>query len=155
MRIVNENLNIYFWFNILLPIFIGGIIYLTFRKESLFMFYWFDSLGLSFFVDYLRDFFHPYKSFLPNWFLYSLPDGLWLYSFVYFFSYLWKNEEPFLLISWSLIGPAIAIGSEFGQFLQIFPGTYSSLDLLFYTIFGLLAFSITQNKKVLLWSIKS
>ena len=145
---------IFFWGNVLIPIFFGGIIYLSFRKESLLMFTWFDSFGLSFAVNYLRDFLYPYKAVLPNWFLYSLPDGLWLYSFVFFLSFLWENEKPILRIGWSLIGPVIAIGSEFGQIIKIFPGTYSSIDLLFYFTFGYLAFSIAQNKRILLWSIK-
>lgn len=150
MIIIKKYKSIFFWGNIFIPIFFGGIIYLSFRKESLLMFTWFNSLGISFIIEYLREFILPFKSVLPEWFLYSLPDGLWLYSFVFFFSYLWRNEETKFLIFWSLIGPVIAIGSEFGQLSKIVPGTFSNLDLFAYSISSLIAFSITQNKRVLL-----
>jgi len=146
MRTRSKHIKLFFTLNVLLPIILGGIIYLSFRKDSLLMFHWFDIIGLSFVVEFLRSIFYQSKIYLPNWFLYSLPDGLWLYSSVFFFSYLWQNEKKNYFIFWCLICPLLAIGSELGQLFNIIQGSFSNLDLLFYFFGTCLAFIITKQK---------
>ena len=51
--------------------FIGGMIYLMFRSESLVMFRWCETLHIREYVDSVR-----ISCTLPNWIVYSLPDGL-------------------------------------------------------------------------------
>ena len=55
---------------------IGGIIYLTLRSESLIMFRWCEIIYIKEYVDNIR---LPY--ILPNWIVFSLPDGLWVLSY--------------------------------------------------------------------------
>ena len=59
---------------------LGGSIYLLFRPKTLLMFKWVDSLGLSEYLDRLRDMVSDIT--LNHITLYSLPDGLWLASYI-------------------------------------------------------------------------
>ena len=59
---------------------LGGSLYLLFRPKTLLMFKWVDSLGLSEYLDLLRDMVSDIT--LNHITLYSLPDGLWLASYI-------------------------------------------------------------------------
>lgn len=116
----------------MLPIFLGGMIYIAFRTETLLMFRWFKMIKLTTFITSIRDFTQPLYSFLPNWFIFSLPDGLWIYSVVFFYTIIWKDENIRFLIFWLCICFIFSIGSEIGQFFNIVSGTFSWVDLVFY-----------------------
>ena len=131
----------------LLLFFIGGMIYLMFRSESLAMFRWCENLHIKEYVDALRV---PYT--LPQWVVYSLPDGLWLCSYVLFVSVIWNFD---LKQGWPYIFslPAIAIGSELLQAFDWMRGTFDWIDMICY-IFGLLSgcvivkyFNLKDNEK--------
>lgn len=112
--------------------FVGGMIYLMFRSESLVMFRWCEMLHIKKYVDSLR-----ISYILPQWVIYSLPDGLWLCSYVLFVSAIWNFD---LKQGWPYIFslPAIAIGSELAQAFGWINGTFDWIDLVCY-VFGLLA----------------
>ena len=136
-------------FNIILPILLGGIIYVIFRTKSLTMFSWFENLGLSSLVTILRDKFTSFKGFVPSWFYYSLPDGLWMYSFSSSFIIFINGKKSIFL--WLLIplftGPVV----EILQLLELFPGTFDIIDIFFYIL--AIFISLTFNKKQL-WTIR-
>ncbi len=114
--------------NVILPLFIGGFIYLLFRSERLILFDWIRFLGFKESLDFLRDHFSIVRSFMPNWVLFSLPDGLWVYSFTSAIIIIWNDDRKILimLLSISLIfGPAV----ELLQFFKLFKGTFDSMDL--------------------------
>lgn len=108
--------------------FVGGMIYLMFRSESLVMFRWCEVFHVKEYVDFVR---MPYT--FPQWFVYSLPDGLWLCSYVLFVSAIWdfnlKQGWPYIF---SL--PSIAIASELAQAFDWMRGTFDWVDLLCYII---------------------
>lgn len=111
--------------------FIGGMIYLMFRSESLVMFHWFEALHVKEYVVSLH-----MSYILPQWIVYSLPDGLWLCSYVLIVSVIWDFElrqgYPYIF---SL--PFVAIVSELAQAIGWMRGTFDWLDLLCYVL-GLL-----------------
>ena len=72
---------VYFLIHILLPILLGGFIYILLRSSSLLMFQWFESIGILEIVLSFRNISIGLKTSVPSWFYYSLPDGLWVYSF--------------------------------------------------------------------------
>lgn len=74
---------------------------------------------------------------MPGWFLYSLPDGLWIFSYICLILYIWKNTLTKQNLIWIFIIPFIAVFSEFAQLFKIIPGKFDNIDLLFYTL-GLL-----------------
>lgn len=115
--------------HVLLPIFVGGLIYLLFRSKSLIMFNWFDTIGILDFIQMFRNYFIGIKEIVPKWINYSLPDALWVYSFtstILLFESNWKVLKFWLLVPF-LFGPLI----EIFQLFRLFPGTFDLLDLLF------------------------
>ena len=112
--------------------FAGGMIYLMFRSESLVMFRWCEELHIKEYVDSLR---MPFT--LPQLIIYSLPDGLWLCSYVLFVSTIWSFD---LKQGWPYVFslPAIAIGSELAQAFDWMRGTFDWMDLTCYVL-GLLS----------------
>lgn len=129
-------------------IFLGGLIYVLFRSPSILMFEWFDQINLSKYVLELRSHIDSYSLILPNWFLYSLPDGLWLFSCVSLLLIIWDNKVSKKNIFWILLLPIIAVSSELAQFMEIIPGTFDILDLIFYiagTVLPILFFTNFKN----------
>ncbi|MFK7929034.1 MAG: hypothetical protein AB8H79_12650 [Myxococcota bacterium] len=130
----------FFAIHVLLPILIGGMIYVCWRVDHLFMFEWFDALGLTPLVQWFRQVAAPARPFVPGWILFSLPDGTWVYACVAFFGRLWRDGPRWAQVLWIGMGPALAIGGELGQIPGWVPGTYDWVDTLCYVIAGAAAF---------------
>ena len=125
--------------HVLIPLLIGGLIYLLFRNESLIMFKWFDNLGLLEQIKELRATLNPMKSILPNWIYYSLADGLWTYAFVSAYLIYYKVDY------WLLLPFLLSIGVEILQYFQLFQGTFDVLDLLCCIVGYTLPFLFLKN----------
>lgn len=128
---------------------IGSLIYICFRTDTLIMFNWFDKLMLNGVIDNLREFTLPHKSKLPSWFLYSLPDGLWIFSYVCLMLSIWGRKINTNNLFWFTLIPVIAIFSEIGQLIKVVPGTFDVVDLSLYVIGFFLPFvTFTNNYKL-------
>jgi hypothetical protein len=130
----------------------GSIVYILFRTSNLVMFNWFKKLNILSLIEAVRKHTTPYTNILPNFILYSLPDGLWLFSYLSLILYLWKNEIKNENLFWIFIIPVISILSEFGQLIKLVPGIFDIVDLLMYLVGTILPFifyqkSITINFK--------
>ena len=68
-----------FYFGHILTLTAGASIYLLFREKSLLMFDWLDIYFSFIDIEALRNSIKDLRPFLPEWFLYSLPDGLWVF----------------------------------------------------------------------------
>lgn len=67
--------------HIILPMLLGTLIYLLFRPKSILIFDYLKVLHLEEFVNIWRS---QLKAFKPSdWIIFSLPGGLWLYSYTY------------------------------------------------------------------------
>ena len=109
-------------------LFIGGGLYLLCRSERLVMFDWCKTIGIYPFIQQLRS-----KGNFDSWLVYSLPDGLWLFSYIILMGAIWAFDmRKSLLCSVPMI--IIAIGSELLQFPHIVRGTFDMMDLLCYAI---------------------
>lgn len=102
-----------------------------FRSESLQMFRWCEIIHINECVDSLR-----MQCTLPQWIVYSLPDGLWLCSYVILVSTIWDFD---LKQGWFYVFslPIIGIGSELAQAFGFMRGTFDWIDIVCY-IGGLL-----------------
>lgn len=137
---------LYFVFiHILLPLFFGGLIYILFRSTNLRMFEWFNFIGLEDIIFKSRAFFSIFKKYLPNWFYFSLPDALWIYSFNSAIITYWNNKKDKLKI-WIVIPFTFGIIIEIFQCFKLFPGTFDYLDLIFSITFFSLSIIITNSK---------
>ena len=109
--------------------FLGGIIYLGYRSKTLLMFKWTDYLNINNTINSWRSF--AIKHPLPDWILYSLPDGLWLLSYMILIDTIWGNDSKGLGF-WLYILPIIGIVSELIQIPFPIIGTFDFVDLACY-----------------------
>lgn len=131
--------------NIILPILLGGTIYVFFRSSDLLMFSWFKFLKIDGFIHFIRKYTVLYQKNIPYYILYSLPDGLWVYSFIAFLSLYFKNKFIYTLLG------TISAAVEILQ-LWFVPGTFDILDLIIIilcilTIMFVIKLNIKENKK--------
>lgn len=126
-----------------LPLILGGFIYIIFRTETLIMFHWFKYLNLSNEINIIKNF----KSvhYFPNWFIYNLPDGLWIFSYTAISLEIWKHSITRQNIFWIFSIPIIAVLSEFLQLFKIVPGTFDFLDVTFYLLGTIFSFYISTK----------
>ena len=127
----------------ILPISIGTLIYLLFRPTYLNVFYWAQALSFYSFVLKARALL-DIGYYLPEWFIYSLPNGLWAYSFMFFMSFIWGDVKSLGKTFFVVLVVALSVGSELGQLLSIVPGTFCLTDVFLYT-FGLFAGYFLSN----------
>lgn len=131
--------------HVTLPLILGGLIYISFRSLSLRMFNWFKWCEIDFFTSIIRDLIHPLKNQIPSWFYFSLPDGLWIYSFSSALLIYWNNDFKKVKY-WLLIPFASGILIEILQGFKLFHGRFDFLDLLFSTLGLLLSITIIDSK---------
>lgn len=125
---------------------LGGLIYILFRQETLQMFGWFDSINLLGIISELRELTIPMKKYLPEWFIYSLPDGLWVFSYVSGLMLVWDNHINKSNFFWIILIPFLSLSSEFVQFYNLIPGTFDLMDMTFYLIGAVLPIIIFKPK---------
>jgi hypothetical protein len=132
--------------NMVLPVFLGGLIYISYRSVDLSMFLWFTKLGLVEQVWEMRSFveFNKWISNPSRFTLYCLPDGLWTYSMTSSFTYVWrenyKEGAP-----WILFGVSIGVLSEFAQMFNLVSGVFDIGDIFAYVSFFMIAFFVQSN----------
>lgn len=131
--------------HVIMPLLLGGLIYISFRSTSLRMFNWFEWSKIDFVTSLIRYLIYPLKKYLPLWFYFSLPDGLWVYSFSSALLIYWNND--FQKVNYWLLIPFLSgILIEILQGFKFFSGTFDFLDL-FFSAFGLLLSKTIINYK--------
>jgi hypothetical protein len=123
----------------------GSLLYVLFRTSNLKMFNWFEKLNILDSIQYLRTYTANNANVLPDFILYSLPDGLWLFSYVSLMLYLWKNELNRQNLFWIFVMPVFSFLSELGQLTQLVPGTFDITDLIMYLSAAFLPFIIYKK----------
>lgn len=131
--------------HILLPIIVGGLIYLSFRHTTLNMFKWFELMSLSYMINELRETLYPIRPFLPEWIIYSLPDGLWVYSFSSSFIIIW-HEDFAMAKPWLIIPLFLGAFAEIFQYFGILPGTFDLIDFFVCIIASILSIYFVKLK---------
>lgn len=122
----------------------GAIMYVLFRPTHLLVFNWLDSIGLMDYVKIIR----PNLDNTPEWIIYSLPDGLWLFSYCLFIGCIW-NFELKRCFCFLMILPIYAISHEIMQNTHFVSGTFDRMDLAAYLIAFVLGiqYIVYNNKK--------
>lgn len=121
---------------------LGMSIYLMFRPETLIVFKWLSVFSLNGPVYDMRLFTLPLKPYVPGWVVFSLPDGLWVFSYVCFLFYLWNCKVNKDNLFWLILIPLIAVFSELGQIGGYVPGVFDPLDIFLYLLGASLPFII-------------
>lgn len=131
--------------HVILPIFIGGSIYVTYRHNSITMFKWLELLSLTNIVSSLREYLSPTREFIPDWVVFSLPDGLWVYSFSSSFLIIWQDNLS-SAVPWILCPLLFGAFAEILQYFTILSGTFDLVDFYFCITASLLSISIFKLK---------
>ena len=131
----------------ILSILLGGVIYIAFRSSSIILFKWIDYIVLIDPVENLRIVTLPYKEYLSEWFLYSLPDGLWMFSYSCIVLVIWKRKITKYSLLWLLSLPMISILFEVLQYYNYFNGTFDIVDIFFFLMGSLLPILINEKCK--------
>ncbi len=134
----------------IIPLIVGGIIYIIWRVDSLLMFAWIESFGLTDILKVLRDNYKHYH--IPKWALYNLPNGTWTYTFTFIMTYVWVKELS--MKRYFYISMPFLLGSvfELGQLIKIIPGVFCYGDILAHFIgasLGCLIVLILNRRSVL------
>lgn len=134
--------------HVVLPLAIGGFIYLAWRVDSLLMFSWCSRLGVYPLVAIMRHNLYTLRCCLPGWVLYSLPDALWVYSATAFQRIVWQHHRgSWISSAWVSIPPSLAIGGELGQLAGIIPGTFDFYDLTLCLLATIGAIALTCTRR--------
>jgi len=128
--------------HVIIPITFGGIIYLLFRSDSLMMFRWADAIGIKPVLDDMRVYCTTIQFENLNWFFFSFPDGLWVYSFTSFMLIVWGLKFSRHSLLWISIGPLLALCGEMGQAFGVVRGTFDPTDFLLCLIGSILPFVV-------------
>ena len=109
---------------------VGGLIYILYRSDNLLMFSWFHKLGMS---DYICNLRADYgKNSIFDWVKYSMPAGLWLFSYLFIIDSVWENQKNVVFKCYLYALPIMAITSELMQYFDILSGTFDFIDLMSY-----------------------
>jgi hypothetical protein len=131
---------IFLFAHVVLPVFIGAAVYSLWRSKALLLFAWYKWAGLYGPVLSLRAYFAGVKHFIPGPILYSLPDGLWVYSFTALMGYIWyQKPQRYARLFWTLLPISMAVTAEIGQGLRLVPGTFDWADMSSYLVAWALA----------------
>mgnify|MGYP004504346849 CR=1 FL=1 len=109
---------------------LGAAIYVLFRSPRLRVFDWLRAAGLGGAVPAARAWARPAAEHLPEWLLYSAPDGLWVYGLTASLAIVWRGEPGRARRCWLCAGLALGAGGELGQLAGLVPGVWDPADLL-------------------------
>lgn len=119
---------------------LGGFIYLIFRPHTLNMFVWLGVINCEQ-IFQLKDYNQDLK--FIEFLIFSLPNGLWILSFLIIIGLIWEKYHIFFII-YSSFFTGISILFEFLQKVEFIPGTFDIADILVLLIFHILGFSIYE-----------
>lgn len=112
------------------------LIYLLFRSRKLFYYQIVELMNLDSHVGSIRKIVWVYRKHIPNWVIYSLPDGLWLFSMgvsiLHNRVFYKKAQNIFNIIFFTMIGIEVFQGIYGGH--GTFIGTFDGADVICYTI---------------------
>lgn len=114
------------------------LIYLLFRGNQIKLIGYFDSRIM--FLHFIRLQSLKIINSIPQWIIFNLPDGLFVFSYTTLMLGIWhRNKYQYY---WILFLPIALIIVEFSQLFKILKGTFDFLDIIFYTLFTTLTFLI-------------
>ena len=113
----------------LCAVFLGGLMYSLLRPTEPVFFDWFRAAGIDNWLDIARERTLFIGSLLPQWMVYSLPNGLWAFAYTIIVLSIWNGSRSPLKYFWFLTIPVLIFGFEILQFTGDFPGTFCLQDI--------------------------
>ena len=130
--------------HVLLPVTVGGAIYLFCRQGLQVHFLLQRYMGTTL---YLGD--STISAALDNhlfhWGIKSLPAGLWTYSLLYAIGVIWKGGSKHGRIGWMSLTFITVTSMELGQLVGLIPGYFDIVDLATILVLSFIAIYQTQK----------
>lgn len=109
----------------------GGTIYVLLRSRQTLLNVLIDATGASS-VEDARE--KVSGLTIPEWFVYSLPGGLWSAAYILLIHALTMGEHPGRRLLWAALIPAVGVVSELMQQQNLLPGVADRWDVFFYAL---------------------
>lgn len=114
----------------LIAVCVGASIYILFRPTEAAFLNWFTLPESGQWLDALRVRSLWAHSFLPEWLIYSMPDGLWAFAYTLLVLTIWRGSRSFLKYFWLLSIPLLVFGFEMLQLSGDIQGTFCLNDII-------------------------
>jgi len=121
-----------------IAVFTGGMIYVLCRSSDYSFFHWIRWLGFDGELTFLRARILPVGHKLPEWFVFSMPDGLWSLALTLIMLTIWMGSHSILKYVWYATIPILVFGYELLQWTGMVGGTFCFTDIILVAA-GLLA----------------
>jgi hypothetical protein len=108
---------------------VGGLIYILLRPSEHGFFSWINALGLDRWFNHARSLSPSFSHLLPDWFVFSLPNGLWAFAYALLITGIWSGSKSWLRYFWLASIPVLVLGFEIMQYPGIIPGTFCIQDI--------------------------
>ena len=112
-------------------IFLGGLIYILLRPSEHVFFGWISMAGFDHWISPARSLSPALGQLLPEWFVYSLPNGLWAFAYALLITSIWSGSNSWLKFFWMASIPLLVLGFEIVQYAGLIPGTFCIQDIAF------------------------
>jgi hypothetical protein len=109
----------------------GGMVYIFFRPFEHVFFRWISTIGFESWLNQARNSSLPSRLLVPQWVVYSLPDGLWAFAYALLITVIWKGSNSRIKLFWMVSIPLLVLGYEILQLAGIIPGTFCIQDIAF------------------------
>jgi len=130
--------------HIILPLVVGALIYILFRSNTLLIFKWLEYININDTIHVVRNHTVLLCKYIPDFLLYSLPDGIWVYSATSALLLIW--EHTLYKHLWIYLPVTSAVAAEILQSTGLIAGTFCMFDIIAY-ITGLILSCIIINKR--------
>jgi len=111
-------------------LFSGGLIYLFLRPSNQLFYQWFGFSEMESWHFLVKDKLLFLNHFLPDWLIYSLPNGLWAFSYTLLIVTIWKGSKSAAKYFWLASIPILILGYELLQLTGFHSGTFCLQDIL-------------------------
>ncbi len=128
-----------------LTLLLGGTIYILWRPSEHLFFSWIDEIGFGNLIDTIRLHSVSSRFLLPDFVIYSLPNGLWAFAYSMLIVGIWSGSKSKIKYFWLATIPVLVLGFETLQYFEIIRGTFSIQDIAF-GITGIIIGIIVGNK---------
>jgi len=114
-----------------LALLFGVFVYIFFRTSEFRFFHWAGTVGLEQWLRKARAGSLSWSLHTPEWFIYSLPNGLWSFAYAVLITGIWLKSHSWLKYLWMASIPVLVTGYELLQHSGVVPGTFCIADLAF------------------------
>lgn len=111
---------------------LGCAIYVLFRARTIKLYRWLTACGLEDVMEKCRHVFEGW--YLPDFILYSLPDGLYCASYILIMHAIWNVHPKHTSYLFVIFIPLVAVIHELSQSVGLSKGTFDLNDLICYLL---------------------